>query len=168
MNRQKIGNTITGLSFIIIGTIIFLANMDILNLQFGLFSWPVFILIPALGFHAGFFLSGMKKDLAGLLVPGGILLTLGLLFYFEEITNFQYAEYTWPIYILAPAIGLFEMWLFGDREKGLLIPITILTVIAGFFLAQMLFAALFTFWPVIFILVGLYILFGRSKKKRES
>ena len=165
MNRQKLGNIISGLSLIIIGTVFFLNNLDLIHLQFSVFSWPIFLLIPALGFHAGFFLSGMRKDMAGLLVPGGILLTLALLFYFEMMTNFQYAEYTWPIYILAPAVGLFELYLFGDREKGLLIPVGILTVIAGFFLAQMLFAAIFKFWPVIFIIIGLYLLFGRKKRE---
>lgn len=164
MNRQKMGNIITGFSLIIIGIVFFLENLNIIQLQFGVFSWPLFLLIPALGFHAGFFLSGMRKDLAGLLVPGGVLLTLAVLFYFEVMTNFQYAEFTWPIYILAPAVGLFELYLFGEREKGLLIPVGILTVIAGFFLTQMLFTALFKFWPVIFILIGLYLLFGRKKK----
>jgi len=110
----------------------------------------------------------MKREMAGLLVPGGILLTLSLLFYFEMMTDFQYAEYTWPIYILSPAVGLFELWLFGNREKGLLIPIGILTVITGFFLAQMLFASLFKFWPVIFIIIGLYILFGQNKKQKKE
>ncbi|QHE51836.1 hypothetical protein [Pontibacillus sp. HMF3514] len=168
MTKQKLGNIISGLSLIIIGTVIFLENLNIIDLQVGMFSWPIFIFIPALGFHAGFFLSGMRKNMAGLLVPGGILMTLSLLFYFEVMTDFQYAEYTWPIYILAPAVGLFELWLFSGREKGLLIPIGILTVIAGLFLAQMLFAAIFKFWPIIFIVIGLYILFGRNKKQKND
>jgi hypothetical protein len=39
----------------------------------------------------------------------------------------------WPGCILAPAVGLFELYIFGKREKGLLIPIGILTGISLIF-----------------------------------
>jgi hypothetical protein len=33
-----------------------------------------------------------------------------------------YSGVTWPVYIWAPALGLFELWYFGGRKLGVLIP----------------------------------------------
>jgi hypothetical protein len=35
----------------------------------------------------------------------------------------SYSGVTWPVYLLATAFGLFELWLFGGKEKALLIPV---------------------------------------------
>ncbi|MCD5322323.1 MULTISPECIES: hypothetical protein [Pontibacillus] len=162
-------NTITGLIFVITGIVILLANLGIIPIPSTAEAWPAFILLPAVGFHVGFFLSGRKSELAGLLVPGGILLIISLLFFFETATGFAYSAYTWPVYLLAPAFGLFELWYFGKREKGLLIPVSILTGIAVFSWGEMVASAVGRLWPVIFILIGLYLLFGqRSKKKNDK
>ncbi|QST01251.1 hypothetical protein IMZ31_06740 [Pontibacillus sp. ALD_SL1] len=163
--KTKPVNAITGLIFVITGIFILLANLEIIPMPSASEAWPAFILLPAVGFHAGFFLSGQKRELAGLLVPGGILLVISLLFFFETATGFTYSAYTWPVYLLAPAFGLFELWYFGKREKGLLIPISILTGIAVFSWGEMLMSAVGRLWPVIFIIIGLYLLFGRRKTK---
>ncbi|GGD11806.1 hypothetical protein [Pontibacillus salipaludis] len=163
--KTKPANAITGLIFVITGMFILLANLEIIPMPRASVAWPAFILLPAVGFHAGFFLSGRKRELAGLLVPGGILLVISLLFFFETATSFSYSGHTWPVYLLAPAFGLFELWYFGKREKGLLIPISILTGIAVFSWGEMLMSAVGRLWPVIFILIGVYLLFGRRKAK---
>ncbi|HEX3029707.1 MAG TPA: hypothetical protein VHT34_10485, partial [Clostridia bacterium] len=44
---------------------------------------------------------------------------------------------TWPGYILSVAVGLFELYLFGNREKGLLIPVAILGITSLIFFENM-------------------------------
>jgi hypothetical protein len=134
------------------------------------YFWPIFVLIPGLVFEASFFMSGRNS---GLLVPGGILTTIGTLFFFETFTNWMFAEYTWPVYILAVAIGLAQLYLFGTREKGLLIPVFILTLIAVVSFAMMVFGGILTWLnystilPVVLILVGLYILVGKNFSAKQ-
>ena len=90
--------------------------------------WPMILIFISLFFHAGYY-SNRKN--VGLLVPGGILLTLGVVFQTSELWNMY--NVMWPGVILAPAVGLFELYYFGDREKGLLIPIGILSCTSLFF-----------------------------------
>lgn len=90
--------------------------------------WPMILIFISLLFHAGYY-SDRKN--VGLLVPGGILLTLGITFQTSELWNIY--DVMWPGVILAPAVGLFELYIFGKKEKGLLIPIGILSGISLFF-----------------------------------
>lgn len=62
---------------------------------------PLFILIPGLYFALTYF--RLKRD-SGILVSGGILTTIGLLFLFETLTNLQFKTYTWPFYPLAVSV----------------------------------------------------------------
>ncbi|WP_368659095.1 hypothetical protein AB3Z07_08870 [Metabacillus halosaccharovorans] len=127
-------------------------------------SWPIILLFVSVGFHLGFFLSGGKKQQAGLLVPGGILFVLSLLFMFEEMTNWSFSGFIWPFYLFAVAFGLFELWLFGGKEVGLLIPIFILSGLGVVFLIQNLFTFnILSFWPAILIIIGLFLIFGRGR-----
>ncbi|RSK26738.1 hypothetical protein EJF36_07610 [Bacillus sp. HMF5848] len=169
------GKSLFGIVLVVLGVIFLLDSsgvvnlgIDIENLNLMTYSWPFFLLVPAILFHAGFFLSGMKKSNAGLLVPGGILLTLSLLFFFETFTGWRFSGVTWPIYILAPAVGLFELYIFGGREKGLLIPVGILSSIGVFFLLQNIFIEMMEFWPIILVLGGLFLLLGRNKEEKIS
>lgn len=82
---------------------------------------------------------------AGLLVPGGMFLVLGCLFCFETATGWTYSGMTWPVYIWAPALGLFELWYFGGRKIGVLIPAFILTAAGALSFAGMLMTGL---WPL--------------------
>lgn len=90
-------------------------------------TWPIFVLIPGL-FFLGMYYIGNRNP--SLLVPGGILTAIGLLFFFETVTDWQLAAYTWPIYPLAVAIGLFQLYLFSGRQRGLIIPVFILTTVS--------------------------------------
>jgi len=153
-----------GLVLILIGVIYMLKNFGIFEIYFDIFDvgfilsrfWPLFIIIPGLIFHYSFF-TGKTSD-AGLLVPGGILLVIGLTCQLSML--FDLWGYLWPGFILAVAVGLFELYIFGTREKGLLIPIFILGGLAVIFFA----ISLGRIWllriyliPAILILGGLLI-----------
>jgi hypothetical protein len=155
--------------------LIFIGVLSILNqfFNFDFFSmstlWPLFILIPGLIFEFSYFTS--RKD-PGLLVPGGILTTIGTLFLFETFTNWYFAAYTWPIYPFAVAIGLFQLYLFGNREKGLLVPVFILSAVSFISFASMMFNRVFWWldksliFPALLILIGLSLLFRNNIGKR--
>ncbi|MFZ3589548.1 LiaI-LiaF-like domain-containing protein [Bacillus sp. DJP31] len=162
---MKLKDVLIGTTLIIVGVIFSLQSFGIVTNFWGYF-WPMFLIVPGVIFHLAFFLSGAKKHLAGLLVPGGILLVIGLLFAFETMTSWQFSEDTWPIYLFAVALGLFELYVFGGRESGLLIPVFILAGIGTIFLLNGLLSyPIFKFWPLILIAVGLYIILGRSRSK---
>ena len=162
-------NYFGGIILIIIGVAAILNN--IFNIRFFTMSqlWPMFVLIPGLSFEAAYFSRGREP---GLLVPGGILTTIGALFFFETFTNWHFAEYTWPIYPLAVAIGLFQLYLFGGRKRGLLVPVFILTTISVVAFITMLVGNVF-YWvntsliiPIIFISMGVYILVENFSKQK--
>ncbi|WP_273131270.1 LiaI-LiaF-like domain-containing protein [Metabacillus sp. HB246100] len=157
-----------GIFLIAIGLLFSLQTVGIID-EFWSFSWPLILLFVSIGFHVGFFLSGANKQKAGLLVPGGILFVLSLLFTFEEMTGWNYSGYTWPIYLVAVAVGLFELWLFGGREFGLLIPIFILSGLAFVFMIQNMFSFnILSFWPLLLIIVGLFLVFGRGSNSAKD
>lgn len=167
---EKKGSTV-GIILIIIGIMVLvdkIFNLNILNMSN---FWPLFVLIPGLCFEFGYFVTGRNP---GVLVPGGILTVIGLLFFFETFTGWQYAGDTWPIYPLAVAIGLFQLYLFGYREKALLIPVFILGAVSVISFVFIIMGGIFM-WvngsviaAVLFILGGLTILFGNFKNKKTD
>ena len=149
--------------FLVLFGLICVAN-TIFNLH--LFSriqfWPFIIILVGLCFEIGYFSSGKAP---GLLVPGGILLTIGILFLFETWTYWRFAAYTWPIYPFSVAVGLFQLYLFGTKERGLLIPVFILTAVTVIAFICMFFGNIFRLLnyslllPVLMIVVGLYVIY---------
>jgi hypothetical protein len=130
--------------------------------------WPMIVLVIGVGFELSYFIP-LKAP--GLLVPGGILTTCGLLFFFETMTNWHFSAYTWPVYILSVAIGLFQLYLYTGKPKGLLIAIGILGGIAAASLLIIIFSVFLKIVdisvviPAILVLGGLFMLFGRNHQK---
>ncbi len=123
-------------------------------------TWPmIFIAISFI-----FFLSYFTKRPygTGFLVPAGIFLTLGATFLLGE--TFSY-ELVWPGFIAAPAVGLFLLYLFGERSPGLLVPIGVLMTVAG----TCLLGSWFNIWDIVwpgFIMapaIGLFLLYLGGK-----
>ena len=121
--------------------------------------WFLCVLIPGLYFEMNYFQTRRNP---GQLVPGGILTVIGLLFCFEILTRWDYSNYTWPIYLLAVAFGLFQLYLYDHQDKGLLIPITILCLISFLFYLQ-LFISSSLLLAIFLIIIGLYILLRKNK-----
>lgn len=151
-------NYLWGILLIAVGVLLIIDRVFSIGFLYPANSWPIFILIPGLIFEFSYFSSAKNP---GLLVPGGLLTTLGLLFFFETFTNWNFSEYTWPIYPLAVSIGLFQLYLFDGRPKGLLIPVFILTTVSIVSFVSIInsvfdFTLLFAAFA---ILAGLYILY---------
>ncbi|WP_046226044.1 hypothetical protein [Paenibacillus dauci] len=95
--------------------------------------WPTLFVIPLGLLFQWMYFSLVGPKGVGLLVPGGILLTAGAVSQLAQM--FGIWSYMWPGFILAVAIGLFQLYWFGSRNKWLLIPINILTVLSLLFFA---------------------------------
>lgn len=153
-------NYIIGLIFIALGILYLLAN--VYDIEFNIFDlirtfWPtLFLILPGILMHSAFF-SGKNKD-AGILVPGGILLVVGITCQISMM--FTAWAHTWPGYLLAVAVGLFELYLFGNRDKGLLIPVAILGGLSIVFMNWITFQWLLDVHLRRYIVPGLLVLFG--------
>ena len=171
MNRRT---SLLGVVFIILGGLFlsakYLFGENFINLGPEDF-WPMIVLLIGLVFEMVYYVSLRAP---GFLVPGGILTTCGLLFFFEAATDFRFAEYTWPVYILAVAIGLFQLYLHTGRPKGLLIPVSILSSVAVLSLVVIIFRIFLSsvdlglIIPVILIGVGVVLILGRSRIRSSS
>ncbi len=163
-------NYIWGLLMIILGGLLLSENIFNFTLFSPMLFLPILVLGIGLSFEASYFLN---RKAPGLLVPGGILTTIGLLFFFEVITNWQFAGCTWPIYILSVAVGLFQLYLFSGRPKALLIPVFILLAVAVSFLSMYMlniFNTFITFKMAISVLLigfGLFIVARKRTEHRE-
>lgn len=168
------GNGLIGLLLIAAGAII-LVLRSVFGIKIFDFStsdfWVFIVLLIGIGFELGYFLSGSKS---GLLIPGGIITTIGLLFMFEVSTDWNFAEYTWPVYILSFAIGLLQMYMFSNiKYKGLLISGLIVGGIGAFCLVCTIFSGITNFInpglliPIALIAGGIAI-FCSSSANRKS
>ncbi|WP_054950204.1 hypothetical protein [Numidum massiliense] len=141
-------------------------EIDGVGTMFALF-WPSMFVIPlGLFFHWMYF-SLLDRRGVGVLVPGGILLTTGIVF--QVATLVDGWSYMWPGCIFAVAVGLFELYWFGGRHKGLLIPIAILTAVSLLFFVVFSVGTLLTHasiaWPIVpiaIMILGIAMLFGRK------
>lgn len=124
---MKKTNSFWGVVLIVVGLVVLADRYTVFELPGIGQLWPLFLLVPGLVFEASYF-STRKNP--GILVPGGILTILGGLFLFEIVTKWNYVMYTWPVYLLAVAFGLIQLYIFDKRDSGLLIPIAILVVVA--------------------------------------
>lgn len=168
---MRTGGFFWGFILIIAGFFLLINNF----LDLGLFRlkhiWPLFILIPGLAFEFAYFSTRRNP---GLLVPGGILVTIGLLFFFESVTNWSVSAYTWPVYPLAVAIGLFQLYWFSDRQSGLLVPVFILTAVSCLGFGIMFLNSINQYidlgivFPVLLVLIGVFVLVRGSGKKPGS
>ena len=151
MATKKQSNLTIGVILIILGVLFLLNNLDVIYVHDW---WPIFLLLVGAAFFFGWVADRRQT---GLLMPAGILITLG--------AQFLFIHSSWPIYVLAPAIGFWLMYLLGESHLGLLIPALILTIIAvaGWF-QETIFSDL---WPVLFIIFGvILILMGRRRKEK--
>ena len=86
------GNTSLGGLLIITGGLLLAARLLFRNPLFSLDPgdfWPMIIFLAGAGFELAYYISLRAP---GLLVPGGILITYSLLFFFETATNWRFAS----------------------------------------------------------------------------
>jgi hypothetical protein len=154
------------ISLIIIGFLGILGSFSLITITWEK-VWPVFLIVPGLIFEFGYF---RNRKLYGFLVPGGILIVLGILFFFCSFIGYNLLDFLWPVFIMAPGIGLLQMYFFATRSKGVfiggLIPFSVGALFMFFTLLQNAFFSVL--FPVVLIAIGAYLLlryFYKSKKR---
>ncbi len=149
---------------IIVGLLLLGNNMGMIILDISKL-WPLFLLVPGLLFELSYFTT--RRDV-GVLVPGGILTVYGCLFFVNILTNWNAMDKLWPFFIFGPAVGLFQLYVFGGRDKGVLIASSILAVISMTMLSFTMFGFAKNYIaPVALISIGFLIMFKGHNQKEE-
>ncbi|GGI43390.1 hypothetical protein GCM10008018_01830 [Paenibacillus marchantiophytorum] len=122
-NSYSIGILLIGLAVVLL-----LGKLGFFHFVLSFF-WPLVLLIPGLLFHFLFFNRTLP---VGVLVPGGILTTYALMFFYCNVFGWGSMSYLWPGFILGVAVGLYELHLF-DRgsDRGVLIGAMVLGIISA-------------------------------------
>lgn len=150
--KGRFFNFSVGLIFIVLGIIFLLKNIyNNISIEK---LWPLFMLIPVI-FLTGTLLENYKKNI-GTIVPIVILSVLMTYFLWLNYNGWHNVSITWPIFTLAPGLGLLSLFLF-TRDRGLLIPSSILVIISAFFFGNIINSGVFIGAALIFIGIIVFI-----------
>jgi uncharacterized membrane protein HdeD (DUF308 family) len=167
--KHNRGRIITGIAFILVGAFMLLSRL--VGAPMGRLFWPFMLIIGGLLFFISYFFSQRAKGNEGLLFPATYLTILGLMFTFLNFTDWEYMRYLWPTFVFGVAISLGVIYIFtpsdtGDQRKGSRSAIMVLTVISV--MLYLLAAKASILWPLILIVLGLIVIFGGFRRKKES
>jgi hypothetical protein len=118
-----------GILLVLFGGIFLVAQLgesvsDALGLRLGWEAmWPFLVLFVGLAFLLPLLIwSERRRELVGLVMPGSIITTNGLILLFQNtMRDFSGWAYLWPLELIAVAIGLLLLYLLGNHERGLLV-----------------------------------------------
>jgi hypothetical protein len=160
--KQESRSLVWGVLLIIIGLLFLGNNLDWFDFDWE-DLWPSIMIIGGSLFWIGW-LANRKEY--GLLMPGTILLVYGLMFQYSAINGWYYMDELWPGFLLGPGLGFFFMYFLGPREKGLLIPAGILTLLSILFWSGRDVSRFF--WPLLIIAVGVYLLIKARMRLKSA
>ena len=174
-NRSNAGALIGGAVLIAIG-LLSLAGQIFRNVNWGML-WPLLVI----GLGGLFFVAMVAggKQAAGFAIPGSIMGGIGLALLFQTVTgHWESASYFWTLIILFVGIGIYTMgWYGGDenqKQSGLRVMKvgSILFIIFGAFLEMMFSSQSSLIFPLLLILLGVYLVIARSglvgRRKHED
>ncbi|HPC38960.1 MAG TPA: hypothetical protein PLF21_06580 [Exilispira sp.] len=145
-----------GILLIIVGVFLIVNYTLNWNLQL----WPLALLIPGI-----FFLFGASRQNSGLFIPGTILTFLAIFFFFNVATQWNYHEYLWPLYVFSVSLAFYVTAIAG-KDSNFYVPANILLIVTvGLFFISF---KLLKFWPVVLIVLGLWIIFDSKNFKRSA
>ena len=153
MSKGDKRQIVPGLIMIVVGIVFLLGNFGALDLDWEVL-WTWILIVMGVIFWLGFVFDRSKD---GLIMPGTILLTIGVLFNISVRYDWASLDRLWPFFILAPAFGFYAMYFFGKRDRGILVPAVILTIIGTIFLMGSI-PVLKYIWPLLLIGAGVLVL----------
>lgn len=153
---MKNKNIFFGLLFLMIGLLWIINSAFKIKIFNKENFWPLCVLLPGLCFEISYLIT---KKTPTILLPGGILTIVGVLFLFEQFTEWKYVEKTWPIYPLAVAIGLFQLYM-ATKKKGLLVGVILLGIVSLGCFSITLFGDIFSIVEMTYLVPGILIILG--------
>ena len=172
MSSQRNAGALVGGSLLIIFGLLALAGQLFRNFNFWNTFWPFIIIGFGLLFFVGMFAGG--RSVSGLAIPGSIITTIGLILFFQNVTNYWESwSYGWTVILMAVGLGIFIMGVWGQnasqRAAGLRvlrIGLIMFIIFGAFF--ELIFSAGASFglrsiiFPAALILLGVYLVLTRS------
>ncbi|MEX2462430.1 MAG: hypothetical protein WD469_14215 [Paenibacillaceae bacterium] len=150
-----------GLVFIVLAVILILGKIGVIGFLGSLF-WPILVLLPGVLFHALYFGRILP---VGVLVPGGMLITYSLMFFYCNVFGWHSMVYLWSGFIFGIAVGLYELHMFNrNSPRGTFTAAFILAIISFvFFAISFLYAVSIYVIAVILIGIGLIMMLRRKR-----
>jgi predicted membrane protein len=150
-----------GLILIVLSVVLLLGKLGVIGFLGHLF-WPIFVLLPGLLFHILYFSRVLP---AGVLVPGGMLVTYSILFFYCNVFGWSSMAYLWPGFIFGVAVGLYELNIFQrSNSRGAFTAAFVLAIISFvFFAIAFLFTVGIYFIAAALIGIGLIMMVKRRK-----
>ena len=140
--------------------------------------WPFIVIGIGVMFYVGMFAGG--KSLSGLAIPGTIVTMIGLILFYQTISNhWESWSYAWTMILVSVGLGIYIMGWYGedasqrDSGKGVMRVGLIMFVLFGGF-----FELIFTsgrefnlrgaFFPAALILLGIYIIVNQFRRNQTN
>ena len=172
MSSQRNTGSLVGGSILVIFGVLALLGQLFRNFNFWETFWPFFVIGVGLLFFVGMFAGG--RSVSGLAIPGSIITTIGLMLFYQNITDhWESWAYGWTVILMSVGLGIFIMGIWGQnltqRDAGLRvlrIGLIMFVIFGAFF--ELIFTAGRPFglrsviFPAGLILLGLYLVLARS------
>ncbi len=167
VNRSNIGVVAAGLILTGIG-VLFLLGQIFNQSAFWHFFWP----FAVIGFGALFFVAMLAggKSMAFMAIPGSIVTVSGLMLLFQNLTSDWVSwSYGWTVTLISVGLGIFLMGAYEGNEQRRQAGISVMKVGAILFVIfGAIFGMIFSFFgprqyffPVLLILLGVYLVISR-------
>ena len=169
-SQRNTGSLVGGSILILFGLLALLGK--IFSVDFWGTFWPFFIIGFGFLFFVGMFAGG--RSVSGLAIPGTIITTIGLMLFYQNITNhWESWAYGWTVILMSVGLGIFIMGLWGQNESQRAAGLRVLRIgLIMFIIFGAFFELIFTsgmpfglrsiLFPVGLILLGIYLVFMRS------
>lgn len=166
--RSNVGALVGGAILIALG-LLTLAEQLVRGFNLWSTLWPFFVVGIGVLFFVGMFAGG--KSAAGLAIPGSIMIVIGLMLFLQNLFgHWESWAYGWTVILMSVGVGITIMGFYTgnpeQREKGwrvLKIGLVLFVLFGGFFeMVFNSFAISKYIFPAALILLGAYLLIGRS------
>jgi hypothetical protein len=161
-----------GIILVIVGSAAFY-NSVFLNGYFGIQNmWPMFILLPGLFLEMDYFSRRSNSD-AGILIPAGILIGMGIWMLFREFLPLM-DGLTVPVFIAVVGLSLLQYFIAKPRDRGILV-VSLALILIGALLGISRYTGEIPIWlttssitSLAVIMLGLYLLARRPADHKDS
>ena len=176
-SQRNAGPLVVGALLILFG-ILSLVGQLFRGFHFWETFWPFIVIGVGAMFFFGMFAGG--KSVSGLAIPGSIITTVGLMLFYQNLTDhWESWSYGWTVILMAVGLGIFIMGTYGgngeQRKSGLgvmRVGLILFILFGGFF--EFIFSAGERFglrqvvFPVGLILLGLYLIVKRLRPSQPE